>query len=40
MSASGAKLHVQDYGTAGKPQMLCVHGSAAHAHWFDFVASD
>ena len=33
------KLHVQDYGTAGKPQMLCVHGSAAHAHWFDFVAS-
>jgi pimeloyl-ACP methyl ester carboxylesterase len=35
----GLKLHVQDYGTAGKPQMLCVHGSAAHAHWFDFVAS-
>jgi len=33
------KLHVQDYGTPGKPQMLCVHGSAAHAHWFDFVAS-
>jgi pimeloyl-ACP methyl ester carboxylesterase len=30
---------VQDYGTTGKPQMLCVHGSAAHAHWFDFVAS-
>jgi esterase len=35
----GLKLHVQDYGTAGKPQMLCVHGSAAHAHWFDCVAS-
>ncbi len=35
---AGLKLHVQDYGTAGKPQMLCVHGSAAHAHWFDFVA--
>jgi pimeloyl-ACP methyl ester carboxylesterase len=35
----GLNLHVQDYGTAGKPQMLCVHGSAAHAHWFDFVAS-
>jgi pimeloyl-ACP methyl ester carboxylesterase len=35
----GLKLHVQDYGTAGKPQMVCMHGSAAHAHWFDFVAS-
>ena len=39
VSVGGLKLHVQDYGTAGKPQMLCVHGSAAHAHWFDFVAS-
>jgi esterase len=35
---AGLKLHLQDYGTAGKPPMLCVHGSAAHAHWFDFVA--
>ena len=39
VDVGGLKLHVQDYGTAGKPQMLCVHGSAAHAHWFDFVAS-
>ena len=39
VSVGGLNLHVQDYGTAGKPQMLCVHGSAAHAHWFDFVAS-
>ena len=39
VQAGGLKLHVQDYGTAGKPQMLCMHGSAAHAHWFDFVAS-
>jgi esterase len=39
VSVGGLKLHVQDYGTAGKPQVLCVHGSAAHAHWFDFVAS-
>jgi len=39
VEVGGLKLHVQDYGTAGKPQMLCVHGSAAHAHWFDFVAS-
>lgn len=39
VDVDGLKIHVQDYGTAGKPQMLCVHGSAAHAHWFDYVAS-
>lgn len=39
VEAGGLRLHVQDYGTAGKPPMLCVHGSAAHAHWFDFVAA-
>jgi pimeloyl-ACP methyl ester carboxylesterase len=38
VDVAGLKLHVLDYGTAGKPPMLCVHGSAAHAHWFDFVA--
>src|SRR5688572_14943828 len=32
------KLHYLDYGTAGRPPMLCIHGGAAHAHWFDFVA--
>ena len=36
---AGLRLHYQDYGAAGKPPMLCVHGSAAHAHWFDFVAA-
>jgi pimeloyl-ACP methyl ester carboxylesterase len=36
---AGLKLHVQDYGGAGKPPMLCIHGGAAHAHWFDFVAA-
>ena len=39
VEVAGLKLHMQDYGTAGKPVMLCLHGSAAHAHWFDFVAS-
>ncbi len=38
VEVAGLKLHLQDYGTAGKPVMLCMHGSAAHAHWFDFVA--
>jgi pimeloyl-ACP methyl ester carboxylesterase len=38
VEAGGLRLHYQDYGTAGKPAMLCLHGGAAHAHWFDFVA--
>jgi pimeloyl-ACP methyl ester carboxylesterase len=36
---NGLKLHYLDYGTEGRPPMLCVHGGAAHAHWYDFVAS-
>ena len=38
VEAGGLRLHYQDYGTAGKPAMLCLHGGAAHAHWFDFIA--
>ena len=38
VTADGLKLHYLDYGSAGRTPMLCVHGSAAHAHWFDFVA--
>ena len=38
VEAAGLKLHYLDYGTAGRPAMLCVHGGAAHGHWFDFVA--
>ena len=34
----GLQLHLQDYGTSGKPAMLCVHGGGANGHWFDFVA--
>lgn len=35
---AGLKLRLQDYGSAGKPAMLCLHGGAANAHWYDFVA--
>lgn len=38
VNAGPLKLHYLDYGTAGKPAMLCIHGGAAHGHWFDFVA--
>src|SRR4051812_33372743 len=38
VEANGIKLHYLDYGTAGRRPMLCVHGGAAHAHWFDYIA--
>jgi pimeloyl-ACP methyl ester carboxylesterase len=38
IEAAGLRLHYLDYGTEGQPAMLCVHGGAAHGHWFDFVA--
>jgi pimeloyl-ACP methyl ester carboxylesterase len=38
----GLRLHYLDYANgneaAGRSAMLCVHGGAAHAHWFDYVA--
>src|SRR5689334_2836127 len=40
VEAGPLKLHYLDYGSAGQTPMLCVHGGAAHAHWFDFVAAD
>jgi len=38
VETSATRLHYLDYGTAGRPAMLCLHGGAAHGHWFDFVA--
>jgi pimeloyl-ACP methyl ester carboxylesterase len=38
IEVNGTKLHYLDYGAAGRRPMLCIHGGAAHAHWFDFVA--
>ena len=43
VEAGGLKFHYQDFGTGheteGRPVMLCMHGGAAHGHWFDFVAA-
>ena len=39
VEAGGLKLHYQDFGSPGKPVMVCLHGGAAHGHWFDFVAA-
>ena len=38
IEVGGVRLHYYDYGTAGKPPMLCIHGGAANGHWFDFIA--
>ncbi len=39
VEVNGLRLHYLDYGSAGKPPMLCIHGGGAHGHWFDYVAS-
>ena len=39
IEANGVKLNYLDYGTAGRTPMLCLHGGAVNAHWFDFVAA-
>jgi pimeloyl-ACP methyl ester carboxylesterase len=38
IEANGLELHYLDYGTEGRTPMLCLHGGAVTAHWFDFVA--
>lgn len=38
VEANGLNLHYLDYGSEGKTPVLCLHGSAVNAHWFDFVA--
>ena len=35
--ADGQSLNAVDYGGAGKPPLLLVHGGSAHARWWDFV---
>jgi pimeloyl-ACP methyl ester carboxylesterase len=39
IEAGGLRLHYLDYGSVGHPPILCVHGGAAHAHWFDYFAA-
>ncbi|HET7595897.1 MAG TPA: alpha/beta hydrolase [Burkholderiales bacterium] len=39
IETAAGRLHYLDYGSAGRPPMLCLHGGAANGHWFDFVAS-
>ncbi|MFN8644480.1 MAG: alpha/beta hydrolase [Candidatus Binatia bacterium] len=36
--ADGRRLHVVRWGDPAAPPVLCIHGAAAHAHWWDRIA--
>ena len=38
ITVEGAKIHYLRWGDKTKPGLLLVHGNAAHAHWWDFIA--
>ena len=38
VTANGLKLHYLDYGTDGRPWVVCVHGLTGNAHSFDALA--
>ena len=38
VDVEGAKVHYLRWGDRTKPGLLLVHGNAAHAHWWDFIA--
>ncbi len=38
VTVNGLRLHYLEWGDAGSPPMLLLHGGSAHAHWWDFFA--
>ena len=38
VEVEGCPIHYLRWGERGKPGLLLVHGSGAHAHWWDFIA--
>ena len=38
VEVDGARIHYQRWGDRARPGLLLVHGNAAHAHWWDFIA--
>ncbi|HEY0105043.1 MAG TPA: alpha/beta hydrolase [Rhizomicrobium sp.] len=38
IDVAGARIHYQRWGNRACPGLLLVHGNAAHAHWWDFIA--
>jgi pimeloyl-ACP methyl ester carboxylesterase len=39
VTAGGCTVHVVEWGSAGRPPLLLLHGGMAHARWWDFVAA-
>src|SRR5262245_6793304 len=39
-TVNGLRLHYLEWGDAGKPPMILLHGIARHAHTFDHIAPD
>lgn len=38
VACEGARIHYLHWGTRGHPGLILVHGGAAHAHWWSFLA--
>lgn len=38
VKVEGARIHYLRWGEAGRPGIVFVHGGAAHAHWWSFIA--
>src|SRR5215469_6631465 len=38
VAANGARIHYLRWGDKAKPGVLLVHGNAAHAYWWSFIA--
>ncbi len=38
LSVEGCRIHYLRWGEPGKPGLVFVHGGAAHAHWWSFIA--
>src|SRR4029077_584275 len=38
VEVDGARIHYSRWGDRAKPGLLLVHGNAAHAHWWDYIA--
>jgi pimeloyl-ACP methyl ester carboxylesterase len=38
VDVDGARIHYLRWGDRRRPGLLLVHGNAAHAHWWDFIA--
>lgn len=38
VTVDGARIHYLHWGERGRPGIIFVHGGAAHAHWWSFIA--